>query len=283
MSEKNSDVVRAMASMEEVAFPYHSFGPLVMRPRNPGELRVFTYNEFGEPEYVPERARAAASPASAIPAPALQLTQSAPLAPPATATDPLYDRLPVMQPPAMRSIPASPLSQPQRAAVRPQPVAAPATAMAAAAPAQMAPPVAQPAPIAAAAPAMQPPPPAMMPEPAYAAPPPPPFFPLLAAALPNATEPSYTPSYPGAPMQPVAAQAPANMAPRNAPPVNNLAAASVDASADRRSLADMFTLLGARAAAPSGAFPAPFAGPLPGGGTAQAASQSDGQALFRRI
>jgi hypothetical protein len=131
------------------------------------------------------------------------------------------------------------------------------------------------------------PPPAPEPPPTPAAPPPPPFFPLLAAALPNATEPSYAPTYNVAPMQ--SAMGPASMgqqvmgqaasAGRTPAPANALAAASVDASVDRRSLADMFNLLGARAAAPTGAFPSAF----PGADPSVAASQSESQALFRRI
>jgi hypothetical protein len=266
VNQRNSDVERAVESLDGHDFPYQSFGPLVMRPRNAGELRVFTYNEFGEPEYVPELARPAA------PAAAFQ-TQHAPAAPPSMSAaalhdpvvDPLYDRLPVMQPPAMRSMPQSPLNPPPpRPAMRPIPPAVtPPPAMT---PQMM--PAHMMAPPVTAQPVMPPPSPPSV-EAAPSPPAPPPFFPLLAAALPNATEPSYTPSYTIAPMQ--AAMGTAAPGGR----VGAQPGAAAENSADRRSLADMFSLLGARAPLPAGAFPS--AEPLP------ASAPPEAQALFRRI
>ena len=264
MIEKNSDVDRAIAAVGGTHLSYHSFGPFVLRPRTTGLARPFIYNEFGEPEYAP-----------ALPQAPLQLAPAA--APPTMpAADPLYDTLPVVQPPVNRPSfaapppPPPPQPQPQpRPAARPAPPqAAPsrpvhaasaheASAHEAAVYAQAYPPDAY-AP--AARPAAPPPQPA-------SAPPPPPFFPLLAAALPNATEPTYAPQYPSAPAHAFQAS-PGQVAP-----------AGQAASQDHRSLAEMFSLLAGRAvASPNG-----VAAPASSGLASPPAAPAEGQALFRRI
>lgn len=187
---------------------------------------------------------------------------------PPSGAETLYDTLPVVQPPLSRPTAASPAS------VQVPPMSA--------APIQR---TAAPRPVAPQPTARVVPPPA--------APMPPPFFPLLAAALPNATEPTYTPSHPTAPppsyasrpqaaaVTPVDSQG--NLAGHGAMPAGAVGGAGE--SADRRSLTEMFRLLSGRSdgtsdAAAVGGAPAG----VPRGAPAQAASTAaEEQALFRRI
>ena len=310
MSEKNADVERAISAFGGLALTYHSFGPVVMRPRLSSDTRPFTYNELGEAEFATGSSEslggAALGESYPVEGPPSGLAPGPTLATavrpqPGTvrtvrAGDPLYDTLPVVQPPMVRSLPSSvppmlsPLQpsvpQPSRAASRPsvQPM-----------------------------PAMQPP---LMQAPlvqvplaqAQAAPvAPPPFFPLLAAALPNATEPTYTPHYPSA--------APPNFAgepgrgglpeqPQQTGPVQSglmpTGSVQTDAgaglSADRRSLTDMFRLLQGRGDGTASAQTVPVGNPAAGFPTGSQPQQglqapattaspfaAEGQALFRRI
>jgi hypothetical protein len=250
VSEHNSDVDRAIAAFGAPHLKYHSFGTFTMRPRTTAEMRAFTYNEFGEPEYSPVIEAA---------------DQAAPVQP---RPEPLFDPAPAA--PVSRQPPMPPVVAPvaPAAVVRPPSTRAPNVAQGgASAPYSRSEQAAR----------MAPPPRPIMPEevaPVPVAPPPPPFFPLLASALPNATEPSYTPSYQQAPapsfaQSPVAAEMPAAI---------GAAAPGASTSAipgDQRSLNDMFRLLAGR----GDAAPAAPAGP----GTPVSAAVGEAQALFRRI
>jgi hypothetical protein len=98
VSDKNTDVDRAVAAIGGVQLTYHTFGPFKMRPRTPAQVQIFTYNELGEPEYVPapqQLVPAAAPPVDSpheLPAAALETwaapSRAAPAAPPAAAAMP---------------------------------------------------------------------------------------------------------------------------------------------------------------------------------------------------
>lgn len=247
MSEKNADVERAISAFGDISLNYQSFGPFAMRPRTAPDARTYTYNEFGEAEYVTP--------------PVVSAPTVVPPAP--RGADPLYDTLPVLQPPVPRPMPP-PMAPPPMPGAHvmgaPQPVQRQQLR-----PAVPAAPVAPPAP---------------------PAPPPPPFFPLLAAALPNATEPTYTPSYPPAPPPSYVSDRPPGMvdsgpygASTGPAHVASTAPAPVDAS-DRRSLTEMFRLLQGRTDGPAGGLPA-AAAPAPV--APSRAPAGEGQALFRRI
>jgi len=237
VTEKNSDVDRALAAFGGPPLKYHSFGLFTLRPRTQADMRVFTYNDMGEPEYTP------------LPEPSIQ-AGTAP-----TRHDPLFEtqqpapqQARVMAPtPAMMPPPAPPASRPQ-----PQPAIASRMPPRPPAPAPAPAPVVQPVPVA-------------------SEPPPPPFFPLLAAALPEATEPSYAPSYPAAPPPSYPQQAQAATASDPAAPLAHTGSAG--ASADQRSLSEMFRLLAGRGEA----------APVPGAQPPTSAAPVEGQALFRRI
>lgn len=235
MSERNSDIERAIAAFGGVAMTYHSFGPFVVRPRTPAGAQPFTYNEFGEAEYIPAPEK-----------------PQAPVAPAPMAAEPLYDALPVVQPAVLQ--PQKPVSIPQPAPMTPQQAARPSRPV---------------------------PPPAKALPPVEQQPAPPPFFPLLAAAMPNATEPSYAPSYPPAPppahMPEPAGRAAPSPAPSAVTPPGQPATAA--GTADRRSLDEMFRLLSGRA----DAAPAPVAGDAPAPLPATNVPPGEGPALFRRI
>ena len=288
MIERNSDVNRAIAAVGGEHVPYYSFGASVLRPRTTGSLRPFIYNELGEPEYAP------ASVATVQMAPAA--------APPASRLiDPLYDTLPVVQPPTARSIGPQPVASapimqpspyqatmPPTVVVRTQPRRQVQGGPVQAGPIQpgpIHPGPAQPGPFQvqaaqAAAPAVvvNQHPVAPAPPPAAFVPPPPPFFPLLAAALPNATEPTYTPQYAPAALPEPRGQ-PANLTPAATLPEASGAAPGASGGHDHRSLAEMFSLLGARGLAAQ----APTAGYSPASVRPASAVPAEGQALFRRI
>lgn len=307
MSEKNADVERAISAFGGLAITYHSFGPAVMRPRLSADTRSFTYNEFGQAEYataapdaLPGAALGEGYPVEGV-SPGLSTGQSASLAAgliPGRAVrpqsgsvrtiragDPLYDSLPVVEPPLARPLPpaAPPMLrplQPSAVSVRtvPRPSVQPMPTM-------------QP-------PLMQ----APIPQPsAQTAPPPPPFFPLLAAALPNATEPTYAPTYApayqGSPPPGFAAETGrvglSEPQPSAAPTPT---AAAFEPSSDRRSLTEMFRMLQSRgdglpadqpvqtrgqAAAFGQGGLQPHAAQAPA--TAASPFAAEGQALFRRI
>ncbi len=272
MSEKNSDIERAISAFGGGAITYHSFGPFAIRPRVSADAQPFLYNEFGEAEYVP----------AVVAAPLIVPSASPP-------ADPLYDELPIVQAPLPPSRQASSFkAAPQATSSRPMPPI-PAQVSSRAAPR----PVLRPMPVSAAptdnhepyrAPAARveaalPQQPVM--------PPPPPFFPLLAAALPNATEPSYMPSYPVA-VQPGRAPSPAmaGVAPAKADDMRG-SVGSREAGvtfepveqADRRSLADMFRLLSGRTDMPPVVAKPGVSGSVPTSDLPPVESQ----ALFRRI
>jgi hypothetical protein len=228
VTEKNSDVERALSAYGGTSLKYHSFGQFTMHPRNQSDARVFTYNEMGEPEYTP------------LPEPSIQNS------PTPTRHDPLFET-PFPAPAPARVI--APIAAP---VVMPPP----------------APPVSRTSPQPAIASRMPPRPPTPAPVVQAAAvapePPPPPFFPLLAAALPDATEPSYAPSYPAAP--PPSYPQPNQVATTADVAAPMAQAGSAGTSADQRSLSEMFRLLAGRGeAAPTpNALPPAAAAPAEG-------------------
>lgn len=196
MTDKNSDVDRAIASIGGEPWAYRSFAHAAVRPSSDRHRRLFTYNDLGEPEYTPEEA----APVQALAKEAVFL-EPAPLKPNPQQPEPQPQQVPVRSP-ALRYVAA------------PRPVAAPPRMTTAAPISVVAPlpvvtisPVSDlPAPgvhVDVMAPAvLDAPPPLPAPTPARDPAPPssalhqfPPAYSLLAAALPSAAGSSYTPRY----------------------------------------------------------------------------------------
>lgn len=264
MSEKNQDVVRALAAFGSADIVYHSFGPFVVRPR-------VSYVTSEQNSAAVERL------ASRAPDP---ISYADPLDEPAFAPLPRPILAPTPEPVRRDPPPAS-----VRLAPRPAPL-----------------PPGREAPMAFSEPlpAIGAPEPVPMPVQMPAAP----LYPLLAAALPESSEPIGHPASPQlnqagnlATAAPYGAQSSSNNAwqglrqPASAPAMPQTravdypapmptglsavfapqAAGAPELPADRRSLTDMFRVLSGRGEAP---VPAPMAEPPP---------VPDAQALFRRI